>query len=149
MATVRRGTEGDLPAIRRIQTAALAEPWPAVLDLAAGDGGPRLRVVEAGTKTSPAHQPVGYVVTVTAGHPEAYVPELAILPDRQGEGLGSTLLSSLLAELADDGFQRVRLTARAEDERARSFYEDHGFEPVDRVADHFEDGDGVVLEHRF
>jgi ribosomal-protein-alanine N-acetyltransferase len=142
MATVRPGTEADLPLLRRIQTAALTDPWPDLLDLALENGGPELRVVDDGS-------PVGYVVAMTAAAPVAYVPELAVEPTRQGEGLGSALLESLLGELDDDGVGRVRLTARADDDRVRSFYRVHGFEPVDHVADHFEDGDGVVLQRQF
>ncbi len=142
MATIRPGTAADLPVLREIQTAALTEPWPAVLELALEDGGPTLLVLDDGS-------PVGYVVAVTAAHPDAYVPELAVVPDRQGEGLGSALLESLLGDLDDHGFGRVRLTARADDDRVRSFYRVHGFEPVEHVADHFEDGDGVVLQRQF
>lgn len=139
MVTVRAGEVADRPILRGIQAAALAEPWPAILDLAAGEGGPRLLVVDDGG-------PVGYAVAVTASHPDAYVPELAIHPDRQGAGLGSRLLEALLADLAEAGFERVRLTARADDEAVLAFYRGHGFAVVERVADHFDHGDGVVME---
>jgi len=141
MVRIRPGTADDLPAIRRIQTAALAEPWPDLLDLATGDGGPRLFVADDG-------EPVGYVVALTAGHPVAYVPELAVRPDRQGEGVGSALIDALIASLDEAAFERVRLTARATDDAVRAFYRDRGFEPVKRVPGHFEGGDGVVLERR-
>jgi len=141
MVRIRPGTADDLPAIRRIQTAALAEPWPDLLDLATGDGGPRLSVADDG-------EPVGYVVALTAGHPVAYVPELAVRPDRQGEGVGSALIDALIASLDEAAFERVRLTARATDDAVRAFYRDRGFEAVERVPGHFEGGDGVVLERR-
>lgn len=139
MATVRPATDDDRPTLRAIQAATLAEPSPALLDLAVGDGGPRLRVIDAG-------EPVGYVLAVTAAHPVAYVAELAVTPAHQGSGFGARLLEALIAELAEEGFERVRLTTRVGDERVRRFYRERGFEPVDRVADHFEAGDGVVLE---
>jgi len=141
MVQIRPGTADALPALRRIQTAALAEPWPALLDLTTAEQGPRCLVAHDGG-------PVGYVVVVTASHPVAYVPELAVRPDRQGEGIGSALLDALVASLDADGFERVRLTARVGDGAVRTFYRDRGFEAVERVPDHFEDGDGVVLERR-
>jgi ribosomal-protein-alanine N-acetyltransferase len=137
MPTVRAGTPADLSALRRIQAAAIAEPWPELLDLAVGPG-PRLRVVAT-------DRPVGYAVAVVA-EDVAVVPELAVDPGTQGRGLGSTLLASLLDELWDAGVGRVRLTARAGDDRARSFYESRGFDAVDRLQAHFADDDGVVYE---
>jgi ribosomal-protein-alanine N-acetyltransferase len=139
MPRVRAGEAADLPSLRRIQAAALAEPWPELLALAAGDG-PKLRVVET-------RRPVGYAVVLTASR-TAYLPELAVDPAAQGQGLGSRLLESVVDELAGEGTERVRLTARAADDRAQSFYEAHGFEAVDRVTEHFAAGDGVVYERR-
>jgi len=123
MPRVRPGDAADLPILRRIQAAAIAEPWPELLELAAGHG-PRLRVVET-------TRPVGYAVVLTADC-AAYLPELAVEPAVQGEGLGSRLLESVVDELVIEGTERIRLTARAADDRTRSFYEGHGFEAVDR-----------------
>lgn len=139
MPTARPGEAADLPACRRIQADAVAEPWPKLLELAAGPG-PVFRVVET-------DRPVGYAVALHATD-LAYVPELAVDPAAQGRGLGSRLLESLLDDLAADGVDRVRLTARAGDERARSFYESHQFQPVARVDEHFDAGDGVVYRRR-
>ena len=33
----------------------------------------------------------------------------------------------------------------ASDERARSFYQGHGFERIERLPDNFESGDGLLL----
>jgi ribosomal-protein-alanine N-acetyltransferase len=139
MATVRRADPADLPALQRIQSAAIAEPWTGLFDLAIGPG-PILRVVET-------DRPIGYAAALVADD-LAYVPELAVDPAAQGQGLGSRLLESLCDELAGKGVGRVRLTARAGDDRVRSFYEAHGFEVVDRVTEHFAAGDGVVYERR-
>jgi len=141
MVLIRPGTTDDLASLRRIQAAALAEPWPALLDLATAEQGPRCLVADDG-------EPVGYVVAVTAGHPVAYVPELAVRRDRQREGVGSALIDDLAAELANEGYERIRLTARADDEPVLAFYRDRGFEAVETVTDHFETGDGLVLRRR-
>lgn len=133
--TVRPAREGDLPRLRAVQAAALVEPWPELLPTAVGEGGPVCLV--AGTK------PVGYVVALAPGG-TAYLPELAVHPDHQGEGHGSALLAAAADRLAGE-HDHLRVTVRAVDERARSFYEGRGFHVVDRVPDHFETGEGLVL----
>jgi ribosomal-protein-alanine N-acetyltransferase len=121
--------------LRTIQST-LAEPWPELLETAT-QGPPPLYVVWDGP-------PVGYA-TVVGEDGVAYTPDLAVHPDRQGEGLGSELLAWLRAHLDDEGYTELRLTVQASDERARSFYDQHGFETIERLNDHFERGDGLLL----
>lgn len=135
MATVRPAEPADRDALAEIQRRALAEPWPALLDTAL-TGPPPLYVVDDGG-------PVGYATVIPGTEAVAYVPELAVHPERQGEGLGSQLVDALCVEFADH--DELRVTVRAVDTRARSFYDEHGFERVDTAPDHFESGDGVVL----
>lgn len=138
---VRAGRSADGPRLREIQRAALAAPWPEILNLALEDDGPLLSVVET-------DRPVGYAVALVTEDPLAYVPEFAVAPDEHGQGYGSLLLRDLLSTLHDAGVERVRLTARAGDHDARQFYARRGFAVVDRVADHFDTQDGVVYERR-
>jgi ribosomal-protein-alanine N-acetyltransferase len=133
---IRRGSPADLPRLREIQTAALAEPWPDLLTTAA-EGPPLLLVYEPDGV-------LGYVIVVAEAG-QAYVAEFAIAPDRQGEGHGSRLMTHLLDRLDREDVDEVRLTVQASDQRARSFYDRHGFETVECLADHYEDGDGVLL----
>jgi len=133
--TVRRGRPVDLPRLRAIQAAALAEPWPELL-VTAAEGSLPLFVAAA-------ERPVGYAIAVAPGG-TAYLPELAVAPSRQGEGSGSALLDAVCGAVATDHGQ-LRLTVRSVDDRARRFYEKRGFEVCDRVHDHFESGDGLVL----
>jgi ribosomal-protein-alanine N-acetyltransferase len=133
---VREGDSADLPRLREIQ-AALAEPWPELLTAALGGPLP-VYVVEDGP-------PVGYAVVVADGESVAYLPELAVDPARQREGCGSRLLDALRDRLTAAGYDELRVTVRASDCGARAFYADRGFEPVDRLDGHFEDGDGLLL----
>jgi len=132
---IREGRPEDLPRLRTIQST-LAEPWPELLETATR-GPPLLYVVSEG-------EPVGYAI-VLGEDGVAYVPELAIHPQRQGEGFGSELLAWLRDHLAEEGYAELRLTVQASDERARGFYDDHGFERVDRLDGHFDSGDGLLL----
>lgn len=138
MTRVRPATEDDLQRCRAIQTAALSDPWTALLRPAV---------------TGPAHalvcedgRVVGYVVALAASGGPAYVPEVAVAPARQGQGYGSALLASLGERLRDAGVATVRLTVRADDERALAFYRGRDFRVVERRPGHYGNGDGLLLE---
>lgn len=133
-ATVREARPEDLPRLLAIQEASLAEPWPALLR--AGVEGPPL-VLVAG------HEPAGYALAVV-GDEAAYLAEIAVTPDARGEGYGSMLMDALVARLRGT-VEAIRLTVRAADGRARSFYAAHGFEAVERLDDHYERGDGLLM----
>jgi len=137
MVRIRPADPADLDRLREIQAAALAEPWPELLDTAV-DGPLPVLVAED-------DRPVGYAIVVS-GEGRVYVPELAVDPARQREGHGSALLAALCEHLRAEGHDALRLTVQATDDEARSFYREHDFEVVERVEDHFESGDGLVLE---
>lgn len=176
MIPIREARPGDLPKLRVIQAATLAEPWPALLELGV-DGPPILLVA-----TDPDAGPVGYALAVVgkgAHAPEvsrtsdgerheeppaeqnsraaelsagwepsdsaAYLVELAVAEPYQGSGRGSALLARLADYLRTDGCDRLRLTVRERDRRARSFYRDRGFERRERLPEHYESGDGLLL----
>lgn len=134
---IREARPADEPYLRAIQSAALDEPWPELLDVAV-EGAPRLWVRDVG------QGPIAYALVVP-DKPVAYLAELAVAPAEQGEGHGTELLGTLLDRLRSEGFENVRLTARADDERVRSFYEGFDFEVADHLPDHYDDGDGVAL----
>jgi ribosomal-protein-alanine N-acetyltransferase len=134
---VREGVPADMPRLREIQVATLAEPWPALLETAV-DGPPPLYVVEDGAV-------VGYTIVVPDGETVAYAPEFAVHPDTRREGYGTRLLRFLRGKLAAAGYDQLRVTVRVSDDGARGFYAANGFERLERLDDHFEDGDGLLL----
>jgi len=135
-ASVRPARPTDLPRLRAIQTVVLAEPWPELLSVAVD--GPPLCLVYADP------DPTGYALAV-ADDDAGYLAELAVADGHRGRGQGSALLDALVAELRDSGVERLRVTVRAVDERAQSFYREHGFEERERASDHYEDCDGLLL----
>lgn len=135
MTEIREGRPADLPHVRAIQSA-LAEPWPELL-VTATEGPPPLYVLVD-------DQPVGYALVIGERDGVAYVPEFAVHPDEQGQGYGSQLMTWLCDRLSG-GYEEIRLSVQESDERARRFYRDHGFEQIDRLDDHFESGDGLLL----
>lgn len=134
---VRPARPADLGRLRAIQTVVLAQPWPELLAVAVD--GPPVCLVYADP------EPTGYALAV-ADDAEAYLAELAVAEGHRGEGRGSALLASLVDRLRADDVDRLRTTVRCVDERARTFYERHGFETTERLPDHYESGDGWVME---
>lgn len=140
MTRIRPARPEDRTAIETIQSTVLADPTPALVPTALHGPMPGLVAVTADDV------PVGYLIAMI-GEGQGYVAELAVAPDAQGQGVGSALLSAACRKLRESGADRVRVTARAIDERARTFYENRGFERVDRLADHYvDDVDGIVYE---
>lgn len=142
MTVVREARPEDLPRLRAVRAASLRETSPLLLDVAVRGVGTVLVATVPGVA-----EPVGYALTMRDGERAvAYLAELAVAPDHRRRGHGSALLSALLDRLADH--EEVRLTTRADDDRARSFYEAAGFERLERLPDHYADGDGVLYGRR-
>jgi ribosomal protein S18 acetylase RimI-like enzyme len=59
-----------------------------------------------------------------------YLTTLYVHPDRWGEGIGSRLLERVEREARDRGIETVVLVVLDGNERARAFYERHGYEQV-------------------
>ncbi|WP_418280726.1 GNAT family N-acetyltransferase [Halorubrum sp. DTA98] len=57
------------------------------------------------------------------------VDNLYVDPDRRGDGIGSALLSAAERALRSAGATEVGLEAMTANDRARSFYRSHGYEP--------------------
>jgi len=57
------------------------------------------------------------------------VSNLFVVPERRGEGIGSVLLDAAESALREQGADRVALEALADNDRAREFYADRGYEP--------------------
>jgi ribosomal protein S18 acetylase RimI-like enzyme len=57
------------------------------------------------------------------------IENLYVRPDARNEGLGSALLSRAESQLTDRGVDAVTLDVMADNERARRFYREHGYDP--------------------
>lgn len=140
MTAVREARPEDLPRLTAIRAASLREAPPLLLDVAVRGVGLVLVATADGI-------PVGYAMAMRDDDREvAYLAELAVAPDHRRRGHGSALLSAVADRLADH--ERLRLTTRATDDRARAFYEAAGFEPLRELPGHYEAGDGVLYDRR-
>jgi [ribosomal protein S18]-alanine N-acetyltransferase len=86
----------------------------------------------------------GYSITcVSRGlvRRRAELVSIAVAPDARGKGVADALLIRTLRGLRRRGIPRVGLTVKVTNERARAFYEKHGFRKVRRIAGYYEDGE--------
>ena len=81
---------------------------------------------------------------------EAYVQNVVVRADLRGSGIGSQLLTELLAEAERRGARTVGLEVRATAEGAQRLYRRFGFEPVGRRRGYYQPSgtDAVVMVRR-
>lgn len=137
MIEIRQGPPTQRAPIQAIQAATLAEPCPELLETAMHGSLPLFVAV--------GDRPVGYTFLVLGTDDTGYMPELAVRPEKQGEGIGSRLLSTAVQFLERNDYDQLRVTVRAVDERTLEFYDGHGFDRVERLPDHFQSGDALLL----
>jgi ribosomal protein S18 acetylase RimI-like enzyme len=77
-------------------------------------------------------QVLGFVValpvTDVSGHRHAHVASIAVAPEAEGRGIGTTLLTAAESWCREQGFSDVTLHVYPGNERARQVYERAGFE---------------------
>jgi [ribosomal protein S18]-alanine N-acetyltransferase len=73
---------------------------------------------------------VGYAGMMFTGGSQADVVTLAVTPGRWGEGTGTALLTALVDEAVNRGYEEVLLEVREDNPRARHLYLRHGFTEV-------------------
>lgn len=59
---------------------------------------------------------------------------ICVLPEAQGQGVGSRLLDYLLNQARASGHDRATLWTHAHNPRARRLFESHGFRPTGRIS---------------
>ena len=79
----------------------------------------------------------------------AHLALFAMLPSHRNRGLGSELVSWLEKPALIAGIERVRVEARADNDKALAFYRRLGFEPLKTVAGYYSGMvDAVQLEKK-
>lgn len=79
---------------------------------------------------------------------EAYVQTLAVAPEREGRGIGTALLTALLAEAVRRGHHTVTLEVRADNPRAQELYRRFGFAEIGLRRGYYQPSgtDAVVMQ---
>ncbi|PSQ27645.1 ribosomal-protein-alanine N-acetyltransferase [Halobacteriales archaeon QS_9_68_17] len=148
---IREAEAADLLAVVRIERASFPQPWPYDAFERYLDAPGFLVAVDGegdGEDAVDTRNVVGYVVAdfvPNHGRGLGHVKDLAVHPDRRGEGLGATLLEAALSKLAARSARTVKLEVRESNDRARSLYEEFGFEPLRRVPRYYDDGEDALI----
>src|SRR3954454_14178499 len=92
-------------------------------------------------------QVVGYA-GLCAYEGEAYIQTIGVIPEAQGTGIGSMLLTALLEDAVERGEQTVTLEVRADNPRAQRVYERFGFLPIGRRRNYYQPSgvDAIVMQ---
>lgn len=139
--TIRQASLADLLAVFRIETASFDEPWPYAAFEAYLDESGFLVADEDGAV-------VGYIVATLVpnhGRPLGHVKDLAVHPDRRGQGIGRALLAHALSVLGARGAASVKLEVRADNEPAIGLYRQFGFDHFRTVAGYYGDGEDAYV----
>jgi GNAT superfamily N-acetyltransferase len=99
----------------------------------------RLRVLLAGDETFAvvAGTPAVSVALVTVrpnvwyAGPVALLDEMYVVPDRRGQGIGSTVLEYFVSIARARGVDLIEINVDESDVDAQRFYERHGFSPTE------------------
>jgi len=142
--SIRGAERADLLAVFRIEKSSFEQPWP----FSAFEGlldKPGFLIAHDETAREPV---VGYVVADTVptrGQSLGHVKDLAVHPDRRGQGIGRALLTRALGHLRIQGAGTVKLEVRPSNEPARSLYRASGFEHARTVSGYYDDGEDALV----
>lgn len=70
-----------------------------------------------------------YSVSTVEGGKVAWFEDLIVHPEHRGRGIGSALLSFVIAQARNDGLLRIMLLTDMQNERAQALYRKLGFAP--------------------
>jgi ribosomal-protein-alanine N-acetyltransferase len=138
---VRPATRADLLEVFRIEQTVFPQPWP----YSAFEG----FLGEAGFLVADGDGEVlGYVVADAMpnhGRPLGHIKDIAVRPDRQGEGIGATLLERALGVMYEVNASRVKLEVRASNGAALRLYRGFGFTHHHTVPRYYQDGEDALV----
>jgi ribosomal-protein-alanine N-acetyltransferase len=128
----------------RIERASFPSPWPYdAFQRYLDRPGFLVAVDHDRTEEDPV---VGFVVSDVIknyGRALGHVKDVAVHPDRRGEGIGSTLLENALSVMAHA--KTVKLEVRESNDDARSLYREFDFESLRRVPRYYDDGEDAIV----
>ena len=156
--SIREMKESDLPQVLAIQSALAFQEWNerqflaeihasyalcvVYEDAAQFNGDPRLRGDDS--VHNRGDDILGYAIFHLMG-PDSELLSIATSPEQQRSGIGSALLNEGLSKLDFASGDRMFLEVREGNEKARRFYEKHGFEAYAKRDKYYSDGENAVL----
>jgi [ribosomal protein S18]-alanine N-acetyltransferase len=141
-AVLRRMTVDDLPAVMKIERETFpADAWSEGMLRGELNDQPRTRHYVVALVDD---EIVGYAGLFVAGD-QADVQTIAVLADRQRAGIGSAMLTELLAEAVRRDAQSIFLEVRADNPGAQELYGGFGFERIGVRRGYYEDGTDAIM----
>ncbi|MGM9472243.1 ribosomal protein S18-alanine N-acetyltransferase [Pseudarthrobacter sp. YS3] len=132
----------DVPAVNTLEQRLFpADAWPLQMFLAelSQPGTRRYLVAESGGEI------VGYAGLMCI-EPIADVQTIAVVPEFEGRGIGSALLTRLIDEARSRGAADVLLEVREDNPRAQQLYVRFGFEKIHIRRKYYRDGvDALIM----
>jgi len=88
---------------------------------------------------------VGYVA-MHVMVPEAEILDISVRRQKQGNGLGKTLMKNVVAHCRQRGVETIHLETAAGDDHALAFFRSMGFSTIRRRQGYYEDaGDALAM----
>jgi ribosomal-protein-alanine N-acetyltransferase len=144
---LRDMTDADVPAVHALERALFpVDAWPEQMfrdELSQPETRRYYVAEEAG--------PEGNRIVAYAGllcvQPIADVQTIAVVPEREGRGIGSAVLAELIAEARRRGAEDVLLEVRADNPRAQALYRRFGFAQIHLRRRYYRDGaDALIMQ---
>lgn len=143
--TLREMTAADIAAVHELERRLFpVDAWPLQMFVAelAQKGTRRYVVAELGGHI------VGYAGLMCI-RPIADVQTIAVVPEQEGKGIGSALLTELVRESRLRRAEDVLLEVRADNPRAQQLYRRYGFEQIHVRPRYYRDGvDALIMRLR-
>ncbi|HKU11750.1 ribosomal protein S18-alanine N-acetyltransferase [Sinomonas sp.] len=150
---LRDMTVHDVPAVHALERSLFpADAWPAQMfrDELSQPQTRRYYVVEEASGEldesvdGGAARIIGYA-GVMCVPPIADVQTIAVVPEREGRGIGSAVLTELIAEAARRGARDVLLEVREDNPRAQALYRRFGFVHIHTRRRYYRDGVNALI----
>ncbi|MFF5211745.1 ribosomal protein S18-alanine N-acetyltransferase [Streptosporangium sp. NPDC000396] len=140
-AVLRQMTMDDLPAVMKLEREIFPkDAWSEGMLRDELNGQPHTRHYVVALVND---EIVGYAGLFAAGD-QADVQTIAVSADCRRTGIGSVMLTELLAEAVRRGAQAIFLEVRADNPDAQSMYERFGFERLGLRRRYYEDGTDAI-----
>lgn len=120
---IRRMELEDVSMVKRIDHLAFTPPW----QMSKSEVRQGVRIASYGTLASVDGQPVGYQITTKHGM-NGHLARLAVLPDAQGQGVGSALMADMLTWFEQRNILSVTVNTQASNIRSQKLYEKYQFQ---------------------
>lgn len=128
---IKWAQEKHLIAVEKIERRSFSEPWSTLsFQQSLYDSGCLFLVAEEGKEF--LGYAIGWIVV-----DELHIGNLAVHPQKRGEGIGKRLLAALISQGMEKGCKMVTLELRESNQVAFNLYTEEGFKPVGIMRDYY------------